>query len=99
MEKVGAIMLVNFMNQEQSYKTWLAEHPRGFVFNHFGGNQTGYNLIHAAQCYTLHRAVDEGKRTVIEKICSTDLESLEERVKELRGRSYSYCKVCVRYIE
>lgn len=87
------------MNKEETYETWLTDHPNGFVFNHFGGNLTGYNIIHAANCYTLHRVADAGRRTVIEKICSKDLQFLEERVKELRGRSYSYCKLCAKYLD
>lgn len=92
-------MLITFKNEEQTYETWLSEHPNGFVFNHFGGSLTGYNIIHVAKCYSLHRAADAGKRTVIEKVCSTELEPLEERVQELRGRSYSYCKLCAKYID
>lgn len=92
-------MLCTIKDLEEEYNEWLTKYPQGFVFNHFGGNLTGYNLIHSAKCYSLHRAADGGKRTVIEKICSTDLERLEERVKELRDKSYSYCKICVKYID
>jgi len=34
-----------FRNDEEGYEAWLAENPQGFVFNHFGGRDPGFNVL------------------------------------------------------
>ena len=88
-------MLRVFKKNEDGYLLWLDENPNGFVFNHFGGNDPTYNLIHNAVCAFLYRPSDEGVRTNVEKVCSDDMEELTNKATELRGDTgWGYCKVC-----
>lgn len=91
-------MIQRFKENEVDYENWLSEHPTGFVFNHFGGSlvQYNYNVIHTANCQMLHRPTDAGRRTVIEKICSSDLDVLQQVVKNYRDGSYVFCKICTK---
>ena len=84
-----------FRNDEEGYEAWLAENPQGFVFNHFGGRDPGFNVLHRSGCRFLHRDVDEGRRTVYEKICCRDRKALERRLDRLRGPGrWKHCGVC-----
>ncbi len=88
-------MVERFSDDEPGYAAWLAAHPDGFVFNHFGGHHAAYNVIHQASCRHLHRAVDSGRRTVIEKLVSTDLRELTSRVNQVRGLgAWKFCNGC-----
>lgn len=83
-----------FQNDENGYLTWLKDNSNGYVFNFFGGNDSEMNKIHCADCRHLWRPTDEGRRTVIEKVCSSDLKELGEFVQSQRGEVWSYCKTC-----
>ncbi len=88
-------MIDFFKNNDKAYIDWCTQHKRGFVFNHFGGRDPTYNVIHQVQCRFLWRDKDEGKRTVVEKWCSADLDDLFVKVEALRGGSYKCCSVCI----
>ena len=77
---------MKFSNNEEDYSSWLAGHPNGFVFNHFGGSKSGDNVIHLASCWHLHREVDKGRRTVVEKLVNDDLNEIISRVNQIRGK-------------
>lgn len=89
-------MISKFLNDENGYRDWLGTNEHGYVFNFFGGKDSSYNVIHKANCRTLKRKADEGSRTSIEKVCSTDLKELTEEATKLRGSSkdWSFCKIC-----
>ena len=88
-------MVERFSDDEAGYAAWLAEHPDGFVFNHFGGPHAADNVIHQASCRHLHRAVDAGRRTVQEKLVAADLRELTSRVNQVRGRGgWKLCDWC-----
>jgi hypothetical protein len=78
-------VIEEFHDDEPRYAAWLRDHPDGFVFNHFGGSDPAYNVIHPSACPHLHRAGDEGRRTVYAKLCSPDLAELERKLRALRG--------------
>ncbi len=86
-----------FKGDESGYAVWLSAHPRGYVFNHFGGSIAGYNVLHRANCRWLARAVDEGRRTVVEKVCSEDFARLLEEANRLRGgvKGWKECGTCM----
>lgn len=89
-----------FLNNEEDYEAWLANHPNGFVFQHYKGTQDDihakFNKLHRAECTILHRPIDEGKRTRIEKICARDFKTLEKEAIKLRDQSWSTCPYCFR---
>ena len=90
-------MVGRFQFKERAYSAWLAANPSGYVFNHFEGKDSRFNVVHRAQCAHLSRPKDEGARTVIEKICSLSLEELEDVASMLRGgrSGWTCCGVCM----
>ncbi len=87
-------MVERFSDDETAYSEWLAEHPDGFVFNHFGG-PPAFNVIHRARCGHLHRTDNEGRRTAVEKLAATGLREMVSRVKQIRGSGqWKFCADC-----
>lgn len=93
-------MISKFRNDENGYKEWVGNYEFGYVFNFFGGRDSAYNLVHKANCRTLRRKTDDGSRTAIEKVCSTDLKVLSDEATRLRGSSqdWSMCKICFKAV-
>lgn len=89
-----------FIDEETEYEDWLRKNPNGFVFNHVKGkinkDYAKYNKLHRAECTILHRPMDQGRRTTIEKICAKDYKQLEREVQSLREDSWSTCQYCFR---
>lgn len=84
-----------FRNQENPYWDWLQSHPEGYVFNHFGSNDDDVNVLHRVFCKSLRFEHNEGRRTVYEKICGTDLEELISVIRIVRAeRGWHRCTVC-----
>ena len=63
-------------DQENVYERWLDANVGGYVFNHFGGRDAGFNVVHRASCSYLRRQKDEGRRTRVPKICASDFQEL-----------------------
>jgi hypothetical protein len=87
----------HFKGREREYRRWLRAHRLdGYVFNHFMGTNEHDNLLHKADCDHLWRPEDEGRRTAVEKVCSTDRAGLEARLNALRGRDgWRRCGTCM----
>ena len=75
----------HFHEKEEAYAAWLEANTGGFVFNHFGSRHGNVTVVHRASCPFLRRQRDEGRRTQIEKICSSELDRLIAVVDELRA--------------
>ncbi len=84
-------MIKQFQNDEDGYQEWRARNPRGFVFNHFGGREAAYNVIHKATCWHLNRRADDSRRTVVEKIVSNDLGDLMATAERLTSGCWKRC--------
>ena len=91
-------MVVPFHNDERGYAAWMYVNPDGYVFNHFGGRDSGYNVVHRARCSFLRRAVDVGARTTVPKVCGEKREEVEAEASRLRDgpRGWKHCGVCMR---
>lgn len=89
--------VIRFHHDETGYAAWLSAHPQGFVFNHFGTDDSRFNVIHQGSCRYLHRPKDEGRRTQVEKICSDELDPLVAFVRGLRADTggWKYCGWCL----
>jgi hypothetical protein len=74
-----------FRNDEPSYEAWVASHPRGWVFNNFGGGNPTYNKLHRLPCSAINRPSDRGRWTVVEKICCDDRACIEQTIGQRRG--------------
>ncbi len=92
-------MITTFKNDEIEYSRWLARNPRGFVFNHFGGSDGDFNVLHRASCVHLQQAGTEGRRTAVEKVVGNDIGRLVKHLDKLRssGDGWKSCAVCCPY--
>lgn len=98
-ESLVSLKIERFHNNESEYVIWLDNNIFGYVFNQFGGSTTSksskeMNKFHRAECIYLRRKQDDGKRTIIAKICSTSKKNLIEYVTNERGDSWKCCKRC-----
>ena len=88
-------MIESFTSDDAAYEEWLRLHPRGHVFNHFGGANDRDNLIHTARCRTLSSISQPGQKTAVPKLCSDSYFDLLEEVGRLRpGKGWRICSIC-----
>ncbi len=89
--------LAVFRRDEGGYSAWLVAHPRGYVFNHFGGAGAADNVLHRAHCPWLARPEDHGRRTVVEKVCGVSYTDILEEVNRRRPepRGWTQCATCM----
>ncbi|MEE3181235.1 MAG: hypothetical protein VX288_04950 [Planctomycetota bacterium] len=84
-----------FKDDEAGYLEWHLQNRTGFVFNHFGGNDPGYNKLHRSTCSFLRREKDENARTTVEKWCSETENELVQHIEEFVGLDmWTRCSVC-----
>jgi hypothetical protein len=90
-------VIERFKNDERGYRRWRDSHSTGFVFNHFGGRDAGYNVLHAARCSFLARERDSGARTTVEKVCGDTRSEVEAVASGLRGSAAGWkrCASCM----
>jgi hypothetical protein len=92
--------VIKFKNDERSYLAWCKLHNTGFVFNHFGGTNPQYNVLHHVGCSFLWRDKDEDSRTTVEKWCSADEASLISNANICLGPNmWKRCGMCFRTCE
>ena len=84
-------MIQRFHHDEHGYLQWLTTNPNGYVFNWFGGADPENNVVHHASCWHLHREADSGRRTIVTKLVSTDLDVLTAMVEQLTGGFWKRC--------
>ena len=89
-------MTVTFKDDEQGYAAWMRANPGGYVFNHFGGGDPAYNVVHRADCRHLRRDADVGARTRYEKVCGETRDEVEAAATRLRASAagWSHCGSC-----
>jgi hypothetical protein len=88
---------LKFKNDEAAYSQWHELHVAGFVFNHFGGTNPRYNVMHKSNCVFLWRDKDENSRTVVEKWCAVSEAELAGHADEILGAGgWNRCGVCFR---
>jgi hypothetical protein len=49
-------VIIEFMDNDQGYVAWLADHPDGFVLNCERPPRPSYLTLHRATCWTISRA-------------------------------------------
>jgi hypothetical protein len=90
-------MVTRFDNDEAGYLKWVQANPHGFIANvDRAGSVPTYPMVHAAT----HRALSSpkiGNFTTGDyiKLCSTDLDALEEYSRTKFGRSLTRCSQCM----
>jgi hypothetical protein len=92
-----------FRNNDEGYLKWIESHPAGFVVNvDVPQTRDEYPMVHSAQHKLLSSAAVGGYTTGdYEKICSDDMEELEEWAKETHGKRLRFCQspVCAKALK
>ena len=79
----------------EDFRKWIEDNPTGYVFNHFGGQNRLYNVLH--QQPMLGECLRDQMTARIEKVCCSDQECIESTVSQLRRGSWVKCgNGCVR---
>jgi hypothetical protein len=92
--KGNAREVVTFMDNDARYRTWLAEHPRGWVLTmrrRKGRNRFG--LLHRASCGSLNRA----PTARYPKVCARRVASIEIWAAQ-RSALVNGCNLCDAWI-
>lgn len=90
--------VIFFRDDEDGYRGWMGEHPRGYVVNIDEQGSTGTRL-HKASCWSLERGAGGGSKQThsYPKACSTDRGELDLWHRERYGVGLRElrCKHCV----
>ncbi len=90
-------MIKHFTNDEAAYLDWVAANQSGYVVNVDEPRSfPQYPMVHRAS----HRVISTLTRTnyttgKFMKVCSLDLNALEEWSREKYGRSLNRCAACM----
>lgn len=93
------VMPLIFVNDEEGYQKWLADHPSGHVVNARRNLTSSYMVLHTARCRSISRYsgfAPEGAFTerAYLKICSDDLGELRNWLKNHDRPDGSFSKIC-----
>src|SRR5437899_963050 len=94
-------MPIVFDNSDEKYRSWLQQHPRGFVLNTRRCPDPDYLVLHRAACsstssYTaMARPGGFTERAYI-KTCADDVGELRRWVHERFGVNASFSAACAR---
>ncbi len=73
---IGGV-IVEFMDNDQGYVAWLADHPDGFVLNCERPPRPSYLTLHRATCWTISRASRRNWTTNYQKVCADTFEEID----------------------
>ena len=64
-------VIIEFMDDDQGYIAWLAEHPDGYVLNCGRPPQPSYLMLHKARCGTISGTPARGRNWTVayQKVC------------------------------
>lgn len=88
-----------FDGDDEAYQQWIHQNPNGYVINVRRNLDPSYMVLHLATCWTIRkymRSATPGaftERSYL-KVCSTNLDSLWEWVRNSGRPSGSFSKVC-----
>ncbi|MDG2390649.1 MAG: hypothetical protein P8M30_15180 [Planctomycetaceae bacterium] len=89
--------MITFKEDESGYRNWQQQNEAGFVFNHFGSNNPGYNVLHRSKCTFLWRDKDENSRSTVEKWCSVSENEIAINADKIVGENmWKRCAICFR---
>ena len=81
-------MIRRFVDDDAGYRSWLREHPGGYVLNAYPHGSSTTLVLHRAACGTVNRPLGAGRHWTSQggKACSTVRAELETWAKRERGR-------------
>lgn len=90
-----------FDNDEEGYIRWVLAHPGGLVVNVDRAQKVPhYPMVHSAR----HKSISSQKignftTGLFIKICSADLNELDDYSQSKYGRPLNYCSICMDFAE
>jgi len=94
-------MLFVMDRDDKQYTRWLRDNPKGYVLNTRREPDPEYMVLHRASCYTINRTAINAapggftERAYI-KVCSDNIQDLQNWVKKHGRLNGSFSKECSR---
>jgi hypothetical protein len=89
-------MCIVFIDDEEGYLQWVRNHPRGFVVNTDKAEAVpAYPMVHRTT-HKLLSSLDHYTDRAYFKVCSDNLQDLEQWSRQHRNKTLTYCQVCMR---
>ena len=85
-------MIVEFMDDDNGYIAWLAEHPDGCVLNCGRPPQRSYLVLHRAKCGTISGTPGRLWTVTYQKVCAETLKEIEAWTRPIG--SPTCCGIC-----
>jgi hypothetical protein len=87
-----------FVDDDEGYYAWIAEHPDGYVLNigvHPNTYPGRYNqVLHCATCYHVARRIPNRTGPDWKKMCSDDRSDLIRYGERREGAVPTFCLTC-----
>jgi len=87
-----ANMIIEFMDDDQGYVAWLADHPDGYVLNCERPPRPAYLKLHQATCGTINGAPGRRWTVAYQKVCAETLKEIEAWTRPIG--SPTCCRFC-----
>ncbi len=87
---------VKFIDDDNGYLAWLADHPEGYVLNAERKPRASYLKLHRADCNTISGRPARGDRWTGDyiKVCSDDEGAIAEWARRETGGTPDPCRTC-----
>jgi hypothetical protein len=88
--------VVEFRDDDEGYRAWLAEHPGGFVLNCHRKPTANHLVIHRATCRSLSGAQVQGRHSTDEyiKVCAETVRNIDRWTNACVGSPGRTCDHC-----
>lgn len=85
-----------FVDRDEDYRRWVAEHPAGFVLNTPRRPTASYLFLHRASCRSVTGTPANGGAWTHDyiKVCAEGAEDLEEWALVATGGQVHKCRLC-----
>ena len=89
-----------FDGDDEAYQQWIHQYPRGYVINVPRNlDDPSYMVLHLATCWMIRKYTERATPGAFTergflKVCSTNLDSLREWVRNSGRPSGSFSKIC-----
>jgi hypothetical protein len=89
--------MVIFIDEEDGYRRWLRENPRGFVLNILRNLAPSYLMLHRATCGTITGRPTRGEHWTRDyaKVCAPRRDEIETWARTQLGKTPAACQHCL----
>jgi len=88
-------VLQRFVDDDQSYLSWLEEHPDGYVLNAERRPTRSFIVLHRTSCAALAGpAPPEGRTSTMLKVCATTTAEIDAWCRDQVSAFATRCRRC-----